>query len=133
MAEGLLRHRLTNRSVASVASAGIGALVAHPADPIAVEIMAAHGIDISSHRGSQINKPTLLAHDLVLVMERAHLDWIASKYPEARGRVFLLGHWRKGEEVIDPYRHEKPVFEHAFDQIDVYLGDWLEKVVIGFK
>ncbi len=133
MAEGLLRYRLAGRAEPKTTSAGIGALVSHPADPIAVELMAARGIDISAHRGRQLDKPTLLAHGLVLVMERAHLYWISSRYPEARGRVFLLGHWRDGEDVVDPYRQERPVFEHALDQIDVYLGDWLKRLAIGFK
>ncbi len=133
MAEGLLRHRLAVDSPTTVTSAGIGALMAHPADPIAVDLMFARGIDISAHRGHQLDRPTLLAHDLVLVMERAHLNWIASRYPEARGRVFLLGHWREGDEVVDPYRLGQPVFERALDQIDVYLGDWLKRVVIGLK
>ncbi len=51
MAEGLLRHRLAADSPTKVASAGVGALISHPADPIAVDLMSARGIDISAHRG----------------------------------------------------------------------------------
>lgn len=133
MAEGLLRHRLASQQDVIVASAGVGALVAHPADPIAVEIMRQRGVDISAHRGRQISESMLRAHGLVLAMERAQAQWISSRFPMARGRVFLLGHWRDGKEVTDPYGCEQHVFEDVMAQLELYVDDWLERIAIGGK
>jgi protein-tyrosine phosphatase len=44
MAGGLLAHELPR---ARITSAGLGALVGRKADPIAIELMAERGIDIS--------------------------------------------------------------------------------------
>jgi protein-tyrosine phosphatase len=130
MAEGWLRARLAAQSKVQVASAGIGALVAHPADPIAVEVMRERGIDISAHRGRQVDEPMLVQHGLVLVMERLHADWILSRFPMARGRVFLFGHWQGGQDVPDPYGHTRPAFEEVLRYVEAYGADWLKRIEI---
>jgi protein-tyrosine phosphatase len=130
MAEGLLRYRLAARPGVSVASAGVGALVAHPADPYAVEVMRQRGIDISGHRGRQIDHAALVDHGLVLVMERAHLEWISLRFPMARGRVFLLGHWQGGKEVPDPYQQTRQAFENVLGYLEAYAEDWLKRIDI---
>jgi len=49
MAEALLMHRLRDRGAqAVVESAGISALVGYPADPLAQQLMANRGFDLSS-------------------------------------------------------------------------------------
>lgn len=128
MAEGWLRARLATRSQVRVASAGIGALVDHPADPLAVEVMRERGIDISAHRGRQLDQATVVQHGLVLVMERAQAAWILSRFPMTRGRVFLFGHWQGGKDVPDPYGHTRPAFEEVMHYVEAYADDWLERV-----
>ena len=53
MAEALLKQRFPNKNIDS---AGVGALVGHPADPAALEIMTKQGIDITSHVAKQIDE-----------------------------------------------------------------------------
>ena len=72
MAEALLRARLGNRTRFTVSSAGVSALVGDPADPAALELMRERGIDISGHQARQVTPELVVAHDLVLVMERGH-------------------------------------------------------------
>lgn len=130
MAEGLLRERLSERAGVNIASAGIGALTAQSAEPYAVEIMNERGIDISSHRARQLDRATVIEHGLVLVMERAQTMWIGSRYPMARGRVFLMGHWQGGQEVPDPYRQTRRAFEDALNVLEIYTEDWLKRIDI---
>lgn len=130
MAEGLLRRQLAALPDVTVASAGVAALVAHPADPLAVEVMREQDVDISAHRGRQLDQAAIVQHDLVLVMERAQLAWIASRFPMARGRVFLFGHWQGGKEVPDPYGHTREAFEQVLKYLEAYTEDWLKRIEI---
>src|SRR5690606_6892784 len=102
MAEALLREALPGRRVSS---AGIGALVGEPADPLAVQLMRERGLDIGAHRGRQLDEPLLRENDVLLVMERGHREWIESRWPQARGRVYRWGHW-SDFEVPDPRSEE---------------------------
>jgi protein-tyrosine phosphatase len=126
MAEAVLRERLYEAQ-AQVSSAGTGALVGYPADALAVEVAGQFGFDLSLHRGRQADPPLLTAADLVLVMTRAHADWVHERVPPLRGRVQLLGRWRD-LEIPDPYGRPKAAFESVFEQIDDCVADWLPRL-----
>jgi protein-tyrosine phosphatase len=130
MAEVVLRERLRGQSpdsVPTVTSAGTSALVGYPADPFAIEVAGQFGFDLSQHLGRQALAPLLSAADLVLVMERAHADWVHHQVPPLRGRVQLLGRWRE-QEIADPYGQRREVFETCFEQIDDCVADWLPRL-----
>ena len=55
MAEALLRRELRGQDEFTVESAGLGALVGHPASEHSVELMAEIGEDITGHRARQIH------------------------------------------------------------------------------
>ena len=103
-AEFLLRER-TERAGKPVEarSAGIGALVNHPAEDTTCAMMQSRGIDLSGHRATQLTSERLRWADLVLVMEKHHRDAVLAMDPTARGKTFLLGHWTE-TEIPDPYR-----------------------------
>jgi protein-tyrosine phosphatase len=126
MAEAVLRERLFGAQ-ATISSAGTSALVGHPADPLAVEVAGRFGFDLSAHRGRQAAAPMLTASDLVLVMTRAHADWVHDRVPSLRGRVQLLGRWRD-LEIPDPYGQPRAAFESVFEQIDDCVADWLPRL-----
>lgn len=125
--EGLLKARLQGRNI-DICSAGTGALVGYPADPMAVEVAADHGLDISAHRAQQATLPLLSAMDLVLTLDQGHSDWINAKYPQLRGRVHKILKWRENADVEDPYRHPKAAFEQAWTDIDAGIDEWLKKI-----
>lgn len=41
-------------------------------------------------------------YDLILVMEKAHIEKVTHIAPEARGKVMLLGHWIGEREILIP-------------------------------
>jgi protein-tyrosine phosphatase len=113
MAEALFARRLAERGLkVTVESAGIGALVGHPADPIAQELMLARGIDISAHRARQLTPQLARTFELILVMEAEQQRAIESSIPAARGRVHRVGRFG-GFDVPDPYRRDRAAFERA--------------------
>ena len=127
MAEAVLRVRL-NAPEMVISSAGTGALIGYPADPLAVEVAKQHGFDLAQHRGRQAAVPVLTVADLVLVMTRDHADWVHSRLPPLRGRVQLLGRWRDQQEIPDPYGQDRKAFESVFELIDDCVADWLPRL-----
>ena len=123
-AEILMRHRLQGRAGVEVASAGLQALVGRPIDPTAAELLREAGLDPDGHRARQASPSVLAAADLVLVMEQAHLSRITREVPQVSGKTFLLGKWRGGREIPDPYRQQRAAFEHVYGLIDDCVAGW---------
>ena len=111
----------------TVESAGTGALVDDPADPLAVQLMQERAIDLSSHRARQLDQSLLFKNDLLLVMDGEQRAWIEARWPHARGRVFRWGHW-SGFDVADPYRRGEQAFRETLVQLDAGLRDWRNKL-----
>ena len=127
MAEALLRDALRGKEEITVESAGLGALVGHPASDFAVELMHERGIDITSHRARQLHPDMVSAADLILVMELGHKKVIDEVEPAARGKVHRLGEWQD-REISDPYRQPKAVFAEALKDIEDGVADWVERL-----
>lgn len=125
-AEYLLKARLADKPKITVASAGLGALVDKPADATALEIMSEQGIDASGHRARQVTTDMLVQADIILAMEQSHLDRLHKIAPQIRGRAFLLAKWLGDQPIPDPYRQQRPAFEHAWKLIDQATAAWLK-------
>ncbi|MGI9273272.1 MAG: low molecular weight protein-tyrosine-phosphatase [Endozoicomonas sp.] len=128
-AEGLLRHLLSEKGGnISVSSAGISALVGKSAHDKASELMKKTGVDLTSHKARQLDAALVHDHDLILVMEEGHVKAVEALVPSARGKVHLLGKWRQGVEIPDPYRKGDAAFEHAHELIESTVADWVKKL-----
>lgn len=122
MAEGLLRARFEATGRGTVSSAGLAALVGRPAEPHAVALLAARGIDLSGHRARQLTPELVAAADVVLVMEEAQRLRVARLAPAASVRVHRLGHYG-GYDVPDPFRGPAAEYERALELIERGLDD----------
>ncbi len=108
MAEGLLMHLLPEslKPLVSVRSAGTHGLHGNRAEPFAVRAAAAHGADISGHRARILDAAVVRSADLVLAMERCHLDRINDLLFSRCKYALLLGTLapqRQHPEIEDPY------------------------------
>lgn len=126
MAQYLLRHKLSHKPDMTIESAGIGALVDKPADETAQAILLENGIDASNHRARQVTKDMLGKADLILAMEEKHLKHLYAMAPQVRGKAFLMGKWLDDQPIPDPYRQQRPAFEHAYKLIDQATDAWLK-------
>jgi protein-tyrosine phosphatase len=124
MAEGLMSAALPKHAVVS---AGLGALVGHPADPIARALMKECGLSIDTHRACQVNLDMCQRADLILVMDAAQRRDIERRYPFTVGRVFRLCE-STGQDVPDPYRAGDSAFRHAFDLIENGVQQWVRRI-----
>ncbi|PRB75447.1 low molecular weight protein-tyrosine-phosphatase [Pseudomonas sp. MYb185] len=122
--EALLKAKLAGRSI-QVSSAGLGALVGKPLDATAAEVLTTLGHSLSEHQARQLTVEMLREADLILAMEQKHLQSIHAMAPEARGKTFLFGKWSDNREVPDPYRQQRPAFEHVLKLLDESADAWL--------
>jgi protein-tyrosine phosphatase len=127
MAEALLKSALRGQDEFTVESAGLGALVGHPAADYSVELMDEMGEDITGHRARQIHPDMVQAADLVLVMEAGHKKAIDDADPTARGKVHRLGEWQD-KDIKDPYRQPKEAYADALEDIKTGVASWTEKI-----
>lgn len=126
-AEALLRDRLAPRGI-SVSSAGLGALVDKPMDATALELLREHGSDHADHQARQVTRELIQQHDLILVMEPRHQHDLLRLAPEARGKTFLLGKWQGDKPIPDPYRQQRPAFEHVYALISRAADEWAKRL-----
>jgi len=129
MGEGLLIQALNKADMGAieVRSAGLDALVGQPAEKTAIRLMQEHGIDVSAHRGKQLNRDVLRWADLVLVMEAAQKLAVESWDPSARGKIYRIGEWSHFD-VPDPYQQSDEKFETALELIKRGVTEWVSKL-----
>lgn len=112
----------------AVDTAGTAAPPDKPADEVVVEMARAEGIDLSAHRSKLVTDELLRQHELILVMERAHIESIQQCTPEVAGRTMLMGHWSDRRELADPHRQSIEMYQAVFAQLKEDLALWIEKL-----
>lgn len=127
VAEALLKARLPGRNIWS---AGIQAVVGHPAEATAREIAARHGLDVSAHRAQQLESWMCSHADLVLVMEASQQQQLERLYPLARGKIRRLGEFgpQGAFDIADPYRQPRAAFEAAHTAIALGVEEWARRI-----
>lgn len=121
--ERLLKQLLPTKKIAS---AGLGALVDKPADAMATDVASAHGVSLEGHCAQQLNKSLCREYDLILVMEKGHIDAVGRIAPEVRGKTMLFGHWLNQQEIADPYRKSREAFEFVYVQLEQSAQKWAQ-------
>jgi len=122
-AEYVLKSKLEGKNI-KVSSAGLTALEGKPADATAKQIAAPFGINMDEHQGRQLNSSLIAQNSVILVMEQRHLTDLCTRYPEARGKTFLLGKWLNDIEIPDPYKKSNEAFQHVYELIDSACSAW---------
>ncbi|MFM0155330.1 low molecular weight protein-tyrosine-phosphatase [Paraburkholderia sediminicola] len=124
MAQGLLASHLPK---VRVMSAGLAALAGRPADPIAVQLMEAKGVDISGHIAAALSLEHVRLAQLILAMTQAQRKSIELMYPFTKGKVYRMAE-HEAIDVVDPYRKGMAVFQASLDQIESGLARWLHSI-----
>ena len=125
MAEILLKQYKPNLNIFS---SGLAALIGKPADPMSVDLMQQKGLNLEHHRAQQINRVLISSSDLILTMEKKHINAIQAQFPESRGKIHLIGKWDNNQEIPDPYKKSQNAFLLALSLIEAGLKNWQEKL-----
>lgn len=123
--ERLLRQALPGKKIDS---AGVGALVDHAADASAIAVSQKHELLLDGHKAQQFTGTLGRQYDLILVMEKHHIEQVTKIAPEARGKTMLYGHWLDGKEIPDPYRQSMEAFEFVYQLLDQACNSWVRKL-----
>lgn len=123
--ERFLRRALPNKRIDS---AGTGALVDHDADVSAINVAALNGLSLEGHKGQQFTSSLARKYDLILVMEKSHIEQIGHIAPEARGKTMLFGQWLEQREIPDPYRKSEEAFILVYQLIEQAGLRWVDKL-----
>ncbi|MBD1576530.1 low molecular weight phosphotyrosine protein phosphatase [Vibrio sp. S11_S32] len=127
--ERLLQKQLPHKHIAS---AGIATqksgLSGKPADNMASELATEHDVSLEGHQAQQLTYALCQEYDLILVMEKGHIEAVCQIAPEVRGKTMLFGQWIGQRDIPDPYRKSREAFEHAFDLIVQSSGAWSKKL-----
>ncbi|WP_327021791.1 MULTISPECIES: arsenate reductase/protein-tyrosine-phosphatase family protein [unclassified Klebsiella] len=123
--ERLLREKFPDKKIDS---AGVGALVNHPADDMAVKVANKNSLSLDGHKGAQFTSQLARQYELLLVMEHSHIEQVSRIAPEARGKTMLFGHWMGAKDIPDPYRKSEEAFDSVFQMIEQASLRWVDKL-----
>ena len=65
-------------------------------------------------------------YDLILTMEKRHIERLCEMAPEMRGKVMLFGHWDNECEIPDPYRKSRETFAAVYTLLERSARQWAQ-------
>lgn len=120
--ERLLRQSLPGKKIDS---AGLGALVGEEANEMAADVAVEHGLSLENHCAQAFSSSLAMQYDLILVMEKSHLERIKKSYPEVSGKTMLFGHWQNQMEIGDPYKKSREMYQLVYTQLAQSTAHWV--------
>ena len=111
-----------------ITSAGLGALVGHPADEVASEVAALRGVSLAGHVARQFSTSLGSTQDLILTMEPGHRREIGRMAPQLLGRTLLFDRWTGAQGIADPYQKSKEQHEIIFNLIAEAADAWAKRL-----
>lgn len=102
VAEYLLRDGLERNSGVTVTSAGTSGMTGYPMDPRSLEYLAGRGVDGSGFTARRVDRHVLKDADLVVGLEKSHVDHCLRLAPAMLKRTFRLhqlAEWHRGGEL----------------------------------
>ncbi len=135
IAEGLLRAKLVDAGMADevlVDSAGTFAQPGRAPEPMAVEVAAEYGVDISALSSRPFEQTDFDRFDHFIAMDLGHLDYLQATCPPtctAEIRLLLddVAELKK-LEVPDPYRKNIDAYEFSARLINVGIEDLMGRL-----
>jgi protein-tyrosine-phosphatase len=120
----LVAQGLGEGSRVSISSAGLAAIPGRPPHPTAVMTARALDVDLGQHTAARLEREHVAAADVILVMDLAQLAVVRARFPEARGKTFLLTSLAPSTplEVRDPINGDESWFQACFDHITRAVG-----------
>ena len=102
-----------------VGSAGLETTPGKPAHSNSKLVAREHELSLDAHATAQLTRKLVQETDLIVVMEIGQLDRMHRVYPQAAGKVVLLGalDGRGPLEIADPFGREIDHFRVCFDEM----------------
>ena len=134
-AEALARHRIAARGLATaVASRGVAVDPRNDRpEPHLATLLAARGIDISTHRATELTEADIRTADCILTMTALHLRSVLDRFPGAAGKLHMLSQAARGtqQDVPDAFGAPMATYERLVTQLDALVADALDKLAMA--
>lgn len=90
-----------------------------------VEVMAAHGIDLSEFKSSSLNRSRIKKADLIIALTAGHRMQILQILPEAVKKTRLLMEFSNqgAGDVADPYGGDRDLYMMCFEEMKKALDN----------
>lgn len=127
LAEVLLRNELRRRNInhVEVSSAGLHAYPGSPCDSKMLEYLIENDMPSKTHESQQMTEQEAEWADKIIVMEQRHADEIFEAWPDAAGKVSLLGQYVSAgpvaDDILDPYKKSSFYYRNAISQITMAI------------
>lgn len=132
MAEGMMKKKIEDRKIeVDVYSCGIYAETGDYATYNAIEAVKEYGVDISSHRATNIRESRIEEMDLILCATVSHRQSVLYLYPGLEGKVYTMKEYAgidengKDLDIRDPWGYD----ENVYCRCALEIEDCLEKIV----
>lgn len=133
MAEVIFRSKLNGRAdegAWKVASAGVWGMDGNGASSGCVAAVGKMGLDVSGHRAQSVSRELLEQFNLILVMERSHLEALRAEFPELRERIYLLSQIvGRQYDVRDPMGGSAADYDDTAMELEQLLGAGFDRIV----
>ncbi len=138
IAEALFKARLaqSGQDLAAwrIESAGTAAAGNQSATPLAVQVMAARGLDLQQHRSRRTSAEHLAGFDLVLCMDSGHQAALKADFPTHSGRIHLLSQMAgQTANVEDPFGGALADYQQTAQEIDDWLALGMNTILSTIK
>ena len=138
LAEGLFRHyiKLANRADNfTIHSAGTLECYIKEVSVESVIVAKEYGADISSHRSRHLSSNIAAQADVILVMTKAHLNWINENLPQYKSKSWLLTDYAienpndiPHKDIEDPYGMDIDKYREIGKSINAEIKRIIEKL-----
>ena len=132
MAHWLLEKMKQNEDI-EVYSCGVYAQDRDECTYNAQEVMKEYGVDLKSHKATNIRNSKIKQMDLILCMTKSHKNIVLQMYPELKDKVYTLKEYTKyktkeGLDIKDPWGYDIEVYRFCASEIYECIKILLEKI-----
>jgi protein-tyrosine phosphatase len=130
--EAVLRDRLYHKGLAdwTVSSAGTWAIVSRRASQFSEELMAEQGLDISDHQARMVDADQLKTADLVLCMEKGHVEALKVEFPQYAHKIYLLSQMAGYRySISDPYGGPMSAYRDMVREVTRLIEAGLPRII----
>ena len=103
-------------------SAGLFALPGNSATSLAQRVAIEHEVNLSGHEAKLVSKTLVKWADLILVMEKSHINTLLETFPEATDKTRLIRQFSrvgsKHRGIADPYGLQYEAYRFCFLDIE---------------
>ena len=133
MAEWLLKKRIKEEDIkVEVYSCGVYAENGDIPTYEGLYVMKEYGIDMSSHRATNIRNSNIEDMDVILCATKRHKDVVIYMYPELKDKVYTMkeyaGFNKNDLDIQDPWGYGLDVYKKCIKEIEECIENYLEKI-----